>query len=114
MTDEATKLKHLQLAAGGGVLEAAHNAGEIYRRKGDLKLAKEYLELASQGGFQVSQMNLASLLLEEKDYMAAEVWYEKAVKNGGEVAEHAQKLLGAMRASPEYATAKPSGRCSVM
>lgn len=111
---ESEKISYLQKAAANGKEEAAHNLGEIYRRKGQDKLAKEFLETAARKGFQISQMNLASLLRKEKDFSGAKFWYAEAIKAGGEVGSHAESLLSEMKTVPDYSAEKPTGGCAIM
>lgn len=113
-TNEHEKIQYLQKAASNGKEEAAHNLGELYRKKGQTALAKEYLLVAAQKGFQVSQMNLAGLLRTEKDFAGAELWYAAAIRAGGEIATHAESLLAQMKSEPEYRKDSTGRWCSLM
>lgn len=113
--NESEQIQYLQKAASAGKEEAAHNLGELYRRRGETALAKEYFEIAATKGFQVSQANLASILKDEKDYQGAEFWLQQAIRAGGDVALQAESQLANVRAMPDYADHVSSSRfCRIM
>ncbi|KTW30937.1 uncharacterized protein T551_01489 [Pneumocystis jirovecii RU7] len=91
-TSDEESLNYLLQAASNGVLEAAHNLGTIYRKKGDILFSKEWYEIAAFSGFQISQMNLARLYEEEKSFDKSLFWVREAQKQGGNIANEAKEF----------------------
>ncbi|KAG5437847.1 hypothetical protein PCANB_000562 [Pneumocystis canis] len=91
-TFDEENLYYLLQAASNGVIEAAHNLGTIYKKKGDIFLSKEWYDVAAFSGFQVSQMNLARLYEEEGSFEKSLFWAREAQKQGGNIAEKAKEF----------------------
>ncbi|KAG5519922.1 hypothetical protein PMAC_000199 [Pneumocystis sp. 'macacae'] len=85
-------LYYLLQAASNGVVEAAHNLGTIYRKKGNILFSKEWYEVAAFSGFQISQMNLARLYEEEKSFDKSLFWTREIQKQRGSIAEEAKEF----------------------
>ncbi|BFZ53555.1 hypothetical protein PYCC9005_000580 [Savitreella phatthalungensis] len=107
------QLKHLRQAARGGVVEAQYNLGDLYRRGGQVELAKEFLEAAAKRGFQPAQSNLAALLIAQGRRDQARAWLREAQRGGGEIAEHAARTLASIEGAPESPT-KTDTSCTIM
>ena len=106
------QIAHLHKAAAGGVVEAQHNLGDLYRKDGNAPLAEEYLQAAAKRGFQPSQANLAALLLDQKRYDDARAWCLEAQRGGGEIGQHAAKMLAAIDAAADQH--KDPSSCTIM
>lgn len=109
---KAKQVHHLLKAAAGGVIEAQHNLGDLYRRDDNAALAKEYLEAAAKRGFQPSQANLAALQLKLGQYEDARAWALEAQRAGGDIGTHAAELLKEIDAAQAQKSDKTS--CVVM
>ncbi|QSL65690.1 hypothetical protein MERGE_003003 [Pneumocystis wakefieldiae] len=74
-TTHEESLYYLLQAASNGIVEAAHNIANIYRKE----------------GFQASQINLARLYEQEKLFNKSLFWIREAQKQGGSIAEEARQ-----------------------
>lgn len=72
------RIYNLLKAAGGGVVLAAHNLGDVYQQQGRLELAMDWYAIAAEQGFQPSQFNLGILLNMQGNTIDGQKWLEKA------------------------------------
>ncbi|EMR09027.1 hypothetical protein PNEG_02800 [Pneumocystis murina B123] len=90
-TTHEESLYYLLQAASNGIVEAAHNLADIYRREGNTIFSKEWFEVAAFSGFQASQINLARLYEQEGLFNKSLFWIREAQKQGGTIAEEARQ-----------------------
>ncbi|KTW28396.1 hypothetical protein T552_01658 [Pneumocystis carinii B80] len=90
-TTHEESLYYLLQAASNGIVEAAHNIANIYRKQGNTLFSKEWFEVAAFSGFQASQINLARLYEQEGLFNKSLFWTREAQKQGGSIAEDAKQ-----------------------